>query len=133
MLKTKEIVIEKGRDAGTKFIITEMPIAKADKWAMKVLLALAGSGIDVPNPQDGMLAIVRVALSAFKNIPEEKFIPLADELLDCVEIVPKGGQPRKLNLEFNDVQDISTLYRLRQEVLMLHIDFLLQDNNPILG
>lgn len=131
MLKSKEIVIEKGRDAGTKFVITEMPIAKADKWAMRVLLALAGSGINVPNPQDGMMAVASIAMGAFRNIPEEKFIPLADELLDCVEIVPKGGQPRKLNLEFNDVKDLTTLFLLRKEALMLHLDFLPQGISQI--
>lgn len=123
-LKTKEITIESGRDAGAKFLITEMPIAKADKWAMKILLALAGSGIEVPNPQAGMLAIANIAMSAFKNISDEKLIPLADELLDCVQVVPQGGSPRALNLDFGDVQDLTTLFKLRKEVLALHFDFL---------
>ena len=64
-LKTKKITIEKGRDAGTTFLLTEMPIVKADKWASRALLALA-SGIDgMPNASEGMLGLARVALSAF--------------------------------------------------------------------
>lgn len=124
MLKTKEITIEKGRDAGTQFLITEMPIIKADKWASKLLLALAGSGVEVPNLNGGMLAIVNIAMSAFKNIPEDKLLPLLDELLDCVQIIPEGGKPRALNLDINDIQDLTTLWKLRKEVLQLHIDFL---------
>ena len=123
-LKTKEVVIDKGRDKGVKFLITEMPVAKADRWATRLILALAGGGVEVPNPQLGMLAIVNVAMSAFKNIPEERLLPLMDELLDCVQIIPEGGQPRKLNLEFNDIQDLTTLFKLRKEVLELHFDFL---------
>lgn len=123
-LKTKKITIEKGRDAGTTFLITEMPIVKADKWASKALLALA-SGVDgMPNAAEGMLGIARVALSAFKQIPEEKALPLLDELLDCVEIVMDSGATRPLDLSIGDVNDLTTLWKLRQEAFSLHIDFL---------
>ena len=33
-LKTKKITIEKGRDAGITFQVTEMPIAKADSRSL---------------------------------------------------------------------------------------------------
>lgn len=123
-LKSKEIIIEKGRDKGTKFIITEMPVAKADKWAMKALLALAGSGVKTPNPSEGMLGIAHVAFESLRAIPTETAINLFDELLECVQIQPEGGKPRPLDLTMGDVQDFSSLWMLRKEVLMLHIDFL---------
>lgn len=123
-LKTKKITIEKGRDKGTTFLITEMPIAKADRWAMRALLAMAAGGITVPSANEGMLGIARVALSALKSLPEDKAIPLADELLECVQIIPEGGIPRQMDISMNDVRDFSTLWRLRKEVLELHIDFL---------
>lgn len=123
-LKTKKITIEKGRDAGTTFLLTEMPIVKADKWASRALLALA-SGIEgMPSASEGMLGLARVALSAFKQIPEEKALPLLDELLDCVEIVTESGATRPLDLTIGDVSDLKTLWRLRQEAFALHIDFL---------
>ncbi len=123
-LKTKKITIEKGRDAGTTVLLTEMPIVKADKWASRALLALA-SGIDgMPNASEGMLGLARVALSAFKQIPEEKALPLLDELLDCVEIVMENGATRPVDLTIGDICDLSTLWKLRQEALSLHIDFL---------
>ncbi|MDG6310301.1 hypothetical protein P9Z71_08725 [Glaesserella parasuis] len=130
-LKTKKITIEKGRDAGITFKITEMPIAKADKWATKVLLALMSGGFQVPNANEGMLGIARVALSALREIPEEKALPLLDELMDCVEIVTESGATSAVDLSLGDVQDITTLWLLRKEALSLHIDFLGQGLTPI--
>lgn len=124
MLKTKEITIEKGRDAGRRFLITEMPVARADAWAMKALLALAGSGFNVPDPQAGMLGMIGTTLDALGKVDADTAMPLLNELLDCVQIVPDGGQPRPLNLDFNDVSDFTTLWLLRKEVFALHIDFL---------
>lgn len=123
-LKTKEITIEKGRDAGVRFIITEMPVVKADKWAMKALLILASSGAEVAKPEEGMLGLAKTVFSSLQRLPTEEVLPLLDELLDCVQIIPEGGTPRKLDLALNDVQDFSTLWYLRKEVIGLHIDFL---------
>lgn len=123
-LKTKTITIDKGRDAGITFKITEMPIAKADKWATRVLLALMSGGVQVPDASEGMLGIARIALSALKEIPEEKALPLLDELMDCVEIVTESGATRSVNLSLGDIQDVTTLWKLRKEVVSLHIDFL---------
>lgn len=125
-LKTKKIVIEKGRDGGKEFLITEMSAAKIDNWAMRVLLALAGSNIDVGAASDGMLGMAKVALSALGKVPPETAIPLLDELLECVQIVPKGGSPRELNLDLNDIEDFTNLFFLRKEVFQMHTDFLQQ-------
>nr|DAX98245.1 MAG TPA: tail assembly chaperone protein [Caudoviricetes sp.] len=130
-LKTKEVTIEKGRDAGVRFLVTEMPVVKADKWATKVLIALVNAGVEVPNVNAGMLGITTMLLSSLQNIAEDKAIPLLDELLDCVQIIPEGGKPRPLDLSMNDVQDFTTLWLLRKEALMLHIDFLQNANIQI--
>ena len=126
--KSKTIVIEKGRDAGKKFIITEMPAAKIDNWAMRVLLALAAAGIDVAEANEGIMGLARVAFGALGKIPNETALPLLDELLDCVEIVPEGGSARPLDLELGDVEDFANLWTFRKEVFNLHIDFLQQGN-----
>lgn len=126
--KSKSITIEKGRDAGKKFIITEMPAAKIDNWAMRVLLALAGAGIDIAEANEGMLGLARVAFGALGKIPHETSLPLLDELLDCVEIVPEGGSPRPLDLDLGDVEDFANLWTFRKEVFNLHIDFLQPGN-----
>ena len=125
-LKSRDITIEKGRDAGRVFRLTEMPAAKADNWAMRALIALAIGGVDLQGiiPQQGMIGMVGATLGALGRIKPEDAIPLLNELLDCVEIIPEGGRPRPLNLDFGDVEDFTTLWRLRKEVFALHTDFL---------
>ena len=125
-LKSKQITIENGRDKGRVFLITEMSAAHADNWAMRALLALANSGVDLGglSPQQGMMGMAGVALDALGRLKADDAIPLLNELLDCVQIIPEGGQPRPLNMDFNDVEDFTTLWRLRKEVFALHTDFL---------
>ena len=127
-LKSKTITIEKGRDKGKKFQITEMPAAKIDNWAMRVLLALAAAGIDIAEANEGIMGLARVAFGALGKIPHETALPLLDELLDCVEIVPEGGTARPLDLELGDIEDFANLWTFRKEVFNLHIDFLQQGN-----
>ena len=125
-LKTKQITIENGRDKGRVFLITEMSAAHADNWAMRALIALANGGVDLGNlsPQQGMMGMAGVALDALGRLKADDAIPLLNELLDCVQIIPEGGKPRQLNMDFNDVEDFTTLWRLRKEVFALHTDFL---------
>lgn len=125
-LKTKQITIENGRDKGRVFLITEMSAAHADNWAMRALIALANSGADLGgiSPQQGMIGMARVALDALGRLKADDAIPLLNELLDCVQIIPESGRPRPLNMDFNDVEDFTTLWRLRKEVFALHTDFL---------
>ena len=125
-LKTKQITIENGRDKGRVFLITEMSAAHADNWAMRALIALANGGVDLGglSPQQGMMGMVGVALDALGRLKADDAIPLLNELLDCVQIIPEGGRPRPLNMDFNDVEDFTTLWRLRKEVFALHTDFL---------
>lgn len=125
-LKTKQITIENGRDKGRVFLITEMSAAHADHWAMRALIALANGGVDLGglSPQQGMMGMAGVALDALGRLKADDAIPLLNELLDCVQIIPEGGRPRPLNMDFNDVEDFTTLWRLRKEVFALHTDFL---------
>ena len=125
-LKTKQITIEHGRDKGRVFLMTEMSAAHADNWAMRALIALANGGVDLGglSPQQGMMGMAGVALDALGRLKADDAIPLLNELLDCVQIIPEGGKPRPLNMDFNDVEDFTTLWRLLKEVFALHTDFL---------
>nr|DAS31275.1 MAG TPA: hypothetical protein [Caudoviricetes sp.] len=82
-LKTKTVTIEKGRDKGKKFQITEMPAAKIDNWAMRVLLALAGAGIDVAEANEGMMGLAKVAFAALGKIPPAVAVPLVRSWRIC--------------------------------------------------
>lgn len=126
-LKTKTVTIEKGRDEGKTFVITEMPITKADNWAMRALFAIANGGIDIEgiNPNMGMLGMAQVAIKALSGIKPDVGIPLLDELLECVQVIPSGGNARALIID-SDIKDLSTMFTLRKEALAIHIDFLTQ-------
>ena len=130
MLKTKEVVIENGRDADKCFLVTEMPLLKADKWAQRALFALASGGVDAGtlDLSGGMLEMAKFAFAAIGNIDPQVGGDLLDELLECVQIIPSGGNPRDFDVE-TEIQDLKTLYLLRKEALFLHIDFLTQGNS----
>lgn len=126
-LKSKTITIEKGRDAGKAFLISEMPIVKLDNWSMRALFAVAKGGVDLEgiNPNMGGLGMANVALKALAGIDTDVGIPLLNELLDCVQVIPSGGNARSLLLD-SDVTELTTLFTLRKEALAIHLDFLLQ-------
>lgn len=126
-LNNKVITIEKGRDAGKMFVVTEMPVTKADNWAMRAMFALANAGIDIGevSPAMGMMGIGQVAIKALANIRADVGIPLLNELLECAQIIPSGGNARQIEMD-SDIQDITTLLLLRKEALVIHIGFLMQ-------
>lgn len=126
-LKSKTITIQKGRDAGKTFLISEMPIVKLDNWSMRALFAVAKGGVDLEgiSPNMGGLGMANVALKALAGIDTDVGIPLLMELLDCVQVVPSGGNARSLLLD-SDVTELSTLFTLRKEALAIHLDFLVQ-------
>lgn len=49
MRKEKTFTVETGRDAGKTFLIREMPVIQADRWAQRALFAMAKSGMDAQN------------------------------------------------------------------------------------
>ena len=127
MRKTKNITIESGRDKGKTFKITEMPAAQADNWAMRALFAMANSGFDsdyLPAANLGMAGMVQMTLAALAKVKPQDGIPLLNELLECAEIIPDGGNPRPINHEVGDIEDFTTYLTLRKEVFKLHTDFL---------
>ena len=128
--KKKDLVIADGRDKGKTFVITEMSVIDADNWANRALLAMIRGGVDVGNldfsninTSGGMLELARVVIAGLGNMQEKIATDLLNELLDCARIVPSGGTPRDILLD-SDIESIKTLWQIRKEALMIHIDFL---------
>ena len=128
--KTKDLVIADGRDKGKTFVITEMSVIDADNWANRALLAMLRGGVDVGNlnfsninTSGGMLELARVVIAGLGIMQEQIATDLLNELLDCARIVPSGGTPRDIHLD-SDIESIKTLWQIRKEALMIHIDFL---------
>ena len=127
MRKEIDITItDPGRDEGKTFHICEMPAARAEKWAMRALLAVARSGVDLPDDFTGMgmQGIAMVGIRAITKIAFEDAEPLLDEMMECVMVKPDARNPAIKRVLFEgDIEEIATLVKLRQEVINLHIGF----------
>jgi len=131
--KTKLVVIptsddkdRPNRDAGKAFKITEMSAVRAEKWATRALLAIADSGVDI-SPEvmrAGMGAMVAVGFRALLTTSFVDAEPLLDEMMSCVELLPdRTRQDVTRPLDDEDIEEISTLVKLRGEVVELHTGF----------
>lgn len=128
MRKTIEVVIapddKANRDRGKRFVITEMSAMQAERWASRALSLMAKSGVEVP-PETlagGWAAVVVVGIRAVAASLGEAD-DLRNEMMACVKIVsPVPPSPRALVPDV-DIEEVSTLLKLRQEVLELHSNF----------
>lgn len=128
--KTKTWVADNGRDSGKHFMITEMSAYHGEKWAMRVMSALARSGI--PVPQEAMTAglegLAYFGLRSFLAVEFDDAEPLLDEMMQCVQIVPDPRNPSVLRpVDEEDVEEVATILALRSEVFALHTGFSLAD------
>lgn len=127
------------RDAGKIFQLTEWPAAKAEKWAVRALLALNRSGGEIPLNLAGigMQGIAIIAINTFLrgNVDAGEIIPILDELLDCVGFIrdPKArdqatGKPVTTPIiSEDDIEEVVTRAWLRGEVLRIHTSFSVAD------
>lgn len=123
--KTKTITIDQeNRDKGKVFVITEMPSAQGEAWAMRVFLALAGAGIDIPEDiaSSGLAGVASMGIKALGALRWEVAEPLLAEMMDCVKILSPDGKIERKPLQ-DEIEEISTRLMLRKEVLGLHLDF----------
>lgn len=125
-----------GRDSSpTKhFLITEWPALKAEKWAWRLAICLKGTTAQLPEGVErlGMVGVARFVLNGFlrADIDEARFIPLLDELLECVKIVRDPGArdatgdvvATPLAVD-DDIEEVRTVAWLRSEVLRIHTGF----------
>lgn len=129
----KEITItldeSAGRDAGKTFCLREMPASRAEEWAIKALLALsAGGDIKGLDPAQGVAGLAKAGLGALSGLTWDKAEPLYRELMTCISIVSQENHGVMVQLTpatmDAQVEEVSTLLKLRMEVLKLHMGFL---------
>ena len=133
MRKTKTVTVNiKGRDEGKQFLLTEMPASRIEKWAARALLAVAHSGVEVPEEVTGagMAALAVVGLRALSGVSFAEAEPLLDEMMGCVQIIPDPAHPaivRRLSPDESDIEEVMTYAFLRGEVFELHTGFSIAD------
>jgi hypothetical protein len=131
--KTKTIVIDQeGRDKGKMFVVHEMSATQAEKWAMKAFLALARSGVQIPDniAEQGFAGIAILGLRALGQMDYDDAEPLLDEMFSMVAYVPDKMQPnvkRGCNgvgpMIEDDIEETYTRLLLLKEMIALHTDF----------
>lgn len=117
---------DEGRDQGKTYLLTEMPASQAERWAIRALMSLAKSGLEIPdNAQEmGMAAIAAMGFTALANIPFEDAGPLLDEMMACVQIIPDPARPQVVRpLIEDDIEEVRTRLMLRRDVFDLHTGF----------
>lgn len=120
-------ITDDGRDKGKLFLITEMSAARAESWAMRVLLALIGSNVDLPENFEelGMSGLAELGMRALSGLRWDVAEPLLAEMFDCVQVIPDAKKTHVARaLIEDDIEEIATRLKLRVEVWKLHMDFL---------
>jgi hypothetical protein len=121
MRRTEIVEIAEGRDAGKKFMITEMSAEAAEWWAFRALQAIAGADAEL-NLQAPLADMAAQGIKALAKVHPEQARPLLDEMMGCVHIlVPATQKPRPL-LD-GDIEDVKTRFMLRKAVVELHLGF----------
>lgn len=121
-------ISEPGRDFGKSFLITEWPAMRAEKWAIRVFIALARGGVEVPDDiKDlGMAGVAMVGMKMLAGLDPDDAEPLLDQMWECVQHLPDGSESSavKLNLGGSEtVQEVGTLLTLRSEIVEIHTGF----------
>lgn len=133
MRRVKHVTIQgaspEDRDKGKIFLITEMPAAKAEEWAMRALLAVTRGGLDIGDAEgQGMAGIARLGLQSLTKLSFEDLKPLVDEMFECVVICPdKRNLGVSRSLREDDIEEVSTRLQLRAEIFTLHTGFSLAE------
>jgi len=118
-----EVKIEAaGRDHGKIFVITEMSALKAEKWGARALNAMSKSLGGFPDElmSAGMSGLTAVAISAFARADYAAIEPLLDEMFDCIKIKEPAIERTPTD---DDIEEVATRIKLREEVLELHLGF----------
>jgi hypothetical protein len=128
--KSKIVTIEaEGRDKNKMYLISEMSVTEIEGWAMRVLLALMKSNVELPDGvmDLGAAGLAEMGLKCLGGLQWEVAKPLLDEMLACVKIIPNprnANVSRDLREDQGDIEELPTLLNLRMEVWKLHTGFL---------
>jgi hypothetical protein len=143
MRRVKTITIaNEGRDKGKQFVLTEMSADRGERWALRALLAIANARNDATDLGAGMVGLA-VALkelgnigfvAALKGLHYDDLAPLLDEMMGCVQHQPTPGVLLPvLPGEASQIEEITTRWQLRLELIELHLGFSLAGALSITG
>lgn len=126
--KTAVVTIEsRGRDKGKVFVLTELPTYESEEWAGRALFALMGAGVEIPDniAEAGLAGVAAMGIKALTKLSYDAAKPLLDKMLECIQIQPSPSVTRALI--DGDIEEVSTMIKLRKEILNLHLSFFTED------
>jgi hypothetical protein len=129
------VISDEGRDKGKLFHLTEMPSTQGEDMALRVFLALAKAGVDVPEEiQDaGFAGLVSWGVRSLTGVPFDEAKAVKDELFrSCVQYVPDPQHPEVRRgkgllsvgpLVESDIEEVATRILLYRKLITLHTGF----------
>jgi hypothetical protein len=119
------------RDNGKTFILTEMDAYSGQDWALRALLALAASGVQLPDGAigSGMAGLAGFGVTALLQAPYGALRPLLDEMLaqakyEHLDTKGKPTPPQAISPGPNCcIEEIKTFLTLHKALLFLHTGF----------
>lgn len=130
---TKEVTLTDGRDKGRTFLLTEMPADQGERWALRALLAISRSGVEVPpglfeTGWAGLASIMPylfvIGFQGLAGAKWDELEPLLTEMMSCVQYVPGYGHPAQAIKDGTlcQIEEVKSFLKLRRMVLELHLD-----------
>lgn len=117
------------RDLGKTFLITEWPAARADNWMQRLAYAFNKNGGQIPMNVTSIgwegIAIIGINTFLRGNVDPAIMISIADELLECVKLIPDPAHPesaRPATAE-DDIEEVATRWWLRDQVVSVLTNF----------
>lgn len=132
------------RDKGRSYIINEMPAEVAERFAYRALLALTSSNTQVPPDissldidmemdQASMAKLAAFGLKAFLSLDYDRIAPLLDQMMQYIQIDMGGGVVRQVMPDCDDIEETSTLFKIRKAFMELHVGFSMAGLTQTLG
>jgi hypothetical protein len=133
MRKTETVTVPAegyGRDGGKSFLITEKSAIEAERWGLRMFVALKGTSgvLDDDRARLGMVGVAIAGLNAFlaASVKMEEVQPLLDEMMTCVKVIRDKRHPEvgtQITLIGDDIEEVATVLWLRSEVIRVHTGF----------
>jgi hypothetical protein len=133
------LIEEEGRDKGKLFHLVELPASQAEDVALRIFLALAKGGVDIPQEvQDaGFAGLVEWFFSGVGVFMSLGHVPFADAkaikdevFTCCVSYVPDRTQPAIRRgaggiapLVESDIEEVMTRAQLYKKIIWLETGF----------
>ncbi len=127
--KTQTVVIENekdNRDSNKRFLITEMPVLKAERLAVKVgkiILTSLGEDFFYAMKQSldantfNSADLANIGFDGLSKVPDEDIYDVMQELMDCVRFCPDKTNPnttRPIDMNADDIEEMSTALLLKR-------------------